>query len=265
MSSDSLVVISTSGRMTQFSGNSDLKFLKGKSGNNSPIKHLIFSYFSNIARNNDDKYWEDFFMSAAKNIFPRNFRFDGKNIQFKIKNKAVLCNLFPIPDVSIEEKYKIAKEFIFVNSGLISVKDAKLFQKSLDSSSKQKSLENKEITWSSFTSSKIQIMFLTVFCELKAKEFNFTKEQKESLIQSILCSVFMKDIVANDITIKNGSIYSIKQLFINEKGFTLQKNHVIKRSKSKTLDTTSSTSQKIPINVPFTCSKAISNWEKKYI
>jgi len=267
--SDSLIVVSSSGRITQLSGTSESKAVKNKSGNNSPIKHIIFSYFSNIARNNGDKYWEDLFLCCAKNSFPRDFRFDGKNLQFKLKSKAIFCNVYPIPDISLEEKYAMVKQFISSNSGLISKQDANLLQDSVrvipggsDPIGKNKIV--KEITWSSFTSVRVQIMFLQVFCELKAKEFNFNSEQKQALLQSILCSVFMKDITASDIEIRNGVVVNIRQLYINENGYWIAKNIAVKKEKIKNVETTSTGNHKIGNNIVLLCSKSIANWEKKY-
>jgi len=107
-----LVVMSVSGRISQLSGYSDNKSVKIKGSNNSPIKHPIFISLSGIARTNGDKYWEDLFIDCAKNNFPRDFRFDRRNLQFKVKNKSLSINLFPIPDISLEEKYVMVKQFI---------------------------------------------------------------------------------------------------------------------------------------------------------
>src|SRR5258708_7220536 len=121
-SKDVIMVVSSSGRVTQLSGASDQVKARIKNGNNSPIKHQIFITFSNIAKTENDKYWEDLFLSGAKNSLPKSFKFDGKILQYKIKNKAQLLDLSNT-NITPQDKYVMTKQFINKHSGLISEKD----------------------------------------------------------------------------------------------------------------------------------------------
>ena len=256
---DALVVVSTTGRITQLSGQTDSKSAKVKAGNTSPIKHMIFSALSNVARLNDDQYWEDVFLSAAKNNFPRGFRFDGKTLFYKIKNKALSLDMFPINDVPIENKYLPTKQFISVNSGLVSTKDATLMQDALPPISAPN-----EITWKDVKSPQLQIMYLHVFCYDKGKEFNFTEDMIECMFQSIISTVFTKDIGSMDIKMHSGKISSIDDIYVDQNGYEIRRQPTIKRESTKTNDILSTTYFQIPKTHTFACSKSLSTCEKKY-
>ena len=109
-----------------------------------------------------------------------------------------------------KEKYELSKQFISQHSGFMSMKETNLISKEVPIIQ-----EVKEVSWSSLTSPKNQIMFLEVYCHLKAKEFNFSSELTKSLIESVIYSVFVKDITSNDIEMKNGVISNISAVFIN--------------------------------------------------
>ena len=283
-----LVVMSVSGRISQLSGYSDNKSVKIKGSNNSPIKHPIFISLSGIARTNGDKYWEDLFIDCAKNNFPRDFRFDRRNLQFKVKNKSLSINLFPIPDISLEEKYVMVKQFIMDHSALISMKESNLLQNSFGthsnmnspsinnshlgkipknhsfSSESSFSFENtaprKDLIWSNISSNNIQIMFLEVYCKMKSEEYHFDEQQTDLFLQSIILAVFTKDISPADIEMKNGVIQNINSVYVDSNGFLIK--YIPIKIKNKKLDPIIET--KSPLIHILSCSKALGYWENKY-
>jgi len=173
-------------------------------------KYEIFHNLYSTALLLQEKIWIDFFLNARKGIFPKNFKFDGKNLLFKLKNKQSSIDLSSIDK---SEKYELCKKFIIDNCEILSDK-FKIVEDIVE--------ENiKENIWSSFTP-RLQKMYITVFAETKGKEYFFTKEKIECLKQSIIVSCFTKQIGNSQIEMKNGEIFSISSLVMNKNSYLLK-------------------------------------------
>ena len=250
---DVIMIISTHGRITQLSGKAEIpKGIKNKSGTSSPIKHQIFLMFSNMAKVEGDKFWEDLFMSAAKNNFPKSLRFEnGHILQYKFKNKLQIIDLgtsFPESQESQDhQKYMAVKQFISMHSGLMSnkVQEEFLFD------------ETPKITWSSITSPKHKILFLKVFCCNMKKQFSLSEDQSQKLFELLISYLIIKEIVDTDVIMENGMITAIRDVYFAPGQFTITRFPTINKKKNKTVDS------KSPCYT-FGCSKQITAWEKKY-
>jgi hypothetical protein len=248
---DVIMIVSTSGRITQLSGKSEVqKGIKNKSGTTSPIKHQIFLTFSNMAKIENDKFWEDLFMSAAKNNFPKNFRLENSHIlQYKFKNKVQIVDLGSPSSESqeIQEKYMTVKQFISNHSGLMSNKDQEEFLFDV----------TPKVTWSNIISPKNKILFLKVFCFNMKKQFSLSEEQSHRLFELLVSYLIIKEIVDTDIIMENGIIVAIRDVYFSPGQFTITRFPTISKKKNKSVE------PKSPCYT-FGCSKQITAWEKKF-
>ena len=200
MSNKDFIVTLTSGKRI---GSNSVKQVNKKK---SHEKFQIFNNFASHALSISDKYWYTFFNNASTGILPKSFKYDGKNLIFKLKNKTDLCDLS-------EKNYEKCKQFIVDNFEIISDK--------LQIIEEIQETEIEECTWSSFTP-RIQIMYLTVFARLKGKEFKFSEEKINNLKQSLIFNCFLKNFGNSEVELKKGEISEIHSLLINKNGYKIK-------------------------------------------
>jgi len=211
----------------------------------------------------DDRYWEDLLMSMAKGTFPKGFKFDGKNVIYKIKSKFVTFNLSPEVEIPIDLLFSQFKSFISTYSGLMSSKDLEQID-SLQTCNKE-SCQNVESKWGSNISSKLQIILIKVYCTNKIKEYHYNNEIGESLLSEVYFAILNKEITPENIEMKNGCISNINNIIFEASYFRIIKvTQPKKRITRKSSTENSAKTQKNMVHV-FSCSKNIEKSEKKYL
>ena len=203
-----------------------------------------------FAKQDGDKYCEDLLNAASKGSFPKGFKFDSRNLSFKLKGKPISIDLLPIPEKQPYEIYSYLKHFITQHSGLMSMKENEI----IDSSRYQLA---EPIYWSDTHSPKQQIMYLRIFCTEKGREFKFPDEYTDSMFQNIVTDIFTKTLESGDIEMMNSKIVNIRGIYIDQSGYRIEKLPNFTKVK------------KIEPQLPkdrhyfFSCSKNLSQCEKK--
>lgn len=199
------------------------------------MNNVIFKKLGYIAKSLNDSDWEDFFNNAYYGSFPKKFKYDKVNLNFKYKNKI---NSFKIDDSmeATEQLYNECKAFITNFSGILSSKDENdaLIAEQLENSLLSEQV-HEEITWGDISSQQIQNLHLEVFAKKIATVNNLSYNVTLDLVRSLINANFNKKINSEHIKMKDGQISEISLLQFNNGLYFLDISPtVIPKEKTKT-------------------------------
>uniref|UniRef100_A0A6C0BD95 Uncharacterized protein n=1 Tax=viral metagenome TaxID=1070528 RepID=A0A6C0BD95_9ZZZZ len=233
----------------------DGKTLKIRNGSTTPVKHMIFHFYSQYATFLNDLYWRDLFENASHDSFRKGYKFNGTVLSIKIKNTIKSINVTPSNINDKREfhlKYEEVKKFLSETSGIsCHVDDNSVFVQLPPEKFESKG-------WSGTTPAKYQIAMINAFVDDVSKNYNFTDIKTKELKENITSMVYSGEITSAEIHCENFNITSIDGLYLGEGNFKIQEKP-FKPSFMKKKRTTVGTTQ--PQNNEkhvFKCSKNLS-------
>lgn len=231
------------------------KASKIRNNSTSPIKHIIFSVYSQYATHKGETYWSDLFSNASRGSFQKGYKFtDGQTLCIKT-NAGIQRYSVQYSDIQyIDYFYEGLKTFITNNSGVLSSDtDENVF-------SVLPKVQVEEYTWSGQIPASNQVVMINAFANDMAEEHFLSNDKREELRQSLIGKIFTGDLSGSDI-LRNGGykISSIQGLTFDNLGdffFTpkMFKQSTIK-SKKSTVTTVDDEENRRHV---FTCSKGLS-------
>lgn len=218
--------------------------------NTSPIKHQIFSYYSNIAEFLGETKWVKFFDSLSRGNFYKNLKFDGVSLICKIKSsKFIKYDLICSQTMNIQtdlntdiHSYNGCKNFIESNTTFF-IENDDVSDTLQNENEKQPVSITPQFELSSGLSVSInnQLIFIGEFTVRKCREFGLSEGVRRSLYSSIIAMLSSKDLISKSFsTYRNGQIESVEGLFIDHNGFNFVPN---KKGISRALKISSPTTE----------------------
>lgn len=229
----------------------DGKASKIRNGNNSPIKHAIFDYYSQFARSSGDTYWADLFMNASKGVFSnRMYKFtDGITLTAKIGNVIHRCEVIPPSNEKFQEYYFRCKEFITSTSGAAITADDIFLPLPSDKIEPE--------PWSGSIQPYRQIAMIEIFCSECATKYSLSETVKNELKENLISKIFCGDI-DGQIHKEGHFIKYIDGLSFQNGTFYIQTQQNKTQAKQRKRSTVTVV-EEVEESYVFKCSKGISN------
>jgi hypothetical protein len=184
--------------------------VRNSAKNKRVIEHQLFENIKNIEK---DEYWISFFEDAAVGKMPRNFKFIGDVVSYRIKNKTMELKI-PM-DSDTEEISIMIKNFLFENAGIISPTD--LQDRKNNEERRLAASNNSDATnWNQIRSEKQQTFLISVFVQNIGEYYNLSLEEKKTLIQQIKIAILAGFFNSNNIEIVGNEIVQISGLEFDE-------------------------------------------------
>jgi len=215
MSSDNIIVFSDKNKSTMCTLNG--KTSKIRNGSNSPIKHIMFSNYSQYSHNLGDVYWKGIFENASHDSFRKGYKFNGDILSIKIKNVIKKHNINPKMQndtQSFIEAYERLKMFITETSGASSHKDDNSVYIAINTDKTDKK-------WSGNTPPKYQISMLHGYVDEVKKMYKLSDEKAKELNECIILMIYNGDIKSEEIHCENYEIKYIDNITFSENNFKI--------------------------------------------
>lgn len=189
-------------------------------------KNVIHPIFEEIMKRETDPYWISFFDDASTGNFPRNCRFFGGCLTYRIKNKNVDLHIPEDPITAVI----LLKRFLSENAGIISPTD--LRDKKIEEEKKlAESAQNEITSWSQIRSNRQQTIMISLFVEKIGEYYNLSLDERKTLIQTIKIGVLAGYFNSDNIIIDGGQIVQINGLEYDE----LSRQFVINKETCKSI------------------------------
>lgn len=196
----------------------------------SPLKHVVFLYYSKIAEYLGEEKWIKFFDVLSKGSSYKNLKFDGTSLTCKIKGaKVIKYDLRYTQTMNIATDlnfdiygYRECQQFIEENTIFFVESDTKKDYITSEQNQEQLISLYPQFETNGALSSSLnsQIIFIGEYTCRKCREFKLSESVREALFSSIFAMLSCKDLTSKSFNIfSNGTIDSIDGVIIGDFGF----------------------------------------------
>ena len=234
----------------------DGKASRIRNGSTTPVKFVIFSWYSQYATYLGEPYWKEIFENASHDSFRKGYKFDGSILSIKIKNSIRRHNVLPLNPQNQQDfhlAYESTKQFMTETSGVsCHVDDNSVFV-----SNPSAKLEEKG--WTGTTPAKYQIAMIIGFVNTMTSFYKLSEAKSRELKESIISMVYSGDITSEEIKCENFTISSIDCIQFIEGNFRIIEKPFKMPVPRKKRITSSSNNEIVDKNkYVFKCSKNLS-------
>jgi hypothetical protein len=207
-----------------------------RTGGSSPIKHLIFQYYSLIAQKLNDNRWRQFFETMSRGNFWKGLKFDGVQLIAKKKTTTKTYHVVVSGEMNIQtdfevdlEFYEGCKEFIRANSSHFVSRESDVDVEALESEAHVENGFGSSITK--------QGMYIDEFANRIVRENGLPVSIVNNLSSSIFSKMSTKALTPQkDFEFSSGGfIVSIRGLTVDSLGYSFDETvqaGVLKKAKT---------------------------------
>lgn len=191
-----------------------------RNGGSSPVKILVFVYYSKIAEILEDNTWKDFFHIMSKGSFWKGLKFDGTQLVSKQKNTTKTHLVMVSGEMNIEtdfeadvEYYTECKKFIMLNTSHFAKRENEdeILSKILIAQPTKTGVES---------SISKQIMYIEEFATSQCEANSLSNKIKTCLVSSIFVKLSNKALTPKSLIFgETGVIFRIEGLVIDSTGY----------------------------------------------
>lgn len=252
-------------------------------GNSSPAKHSIFYYFYKIAEYLGETTWMGFFDIMSKGSFFKEFKYDGRILTCKQKNKSHTIELYTVGNMDLRTDleqdmpmYQQCKEFISKYSSYFSNTESesdfvgynKQTQLELSSSNQHLDHMGNVILTNDFgkrTGIAKQKPYIKNFTRRICEENDLTDRHAECLFSSIFVHLSLKIITHKSFNMNpDGTIHSIDGLEVDQNGYRfVHSNSPVHKSRKREEDISTECEEVQKVKA-LRCSRNLTIFFKKY-